>query len=65
MTPSGAPVSDDSEISVYVRENRDVIANVLRHSQDPYARACALAILMNGGTARDVETVKQEVEEVC
>lgn len=55
----------DQDLSTYVRENRDVLANVLRHSQDPYARACALALLMNGGTARDVESVKQEVEEIC
>lgn len=53
------------EIAEYVRENRDVIANVLRHSQDPYARGCALALLMHGGTSRDVESVKQEVEEIC
>jgi hypothetical protein len=55
----------DADLSTYVRENRDVIANVLRHSQDPYARACALALLIHGGTSRDVETVKQEVEEIC
>ena len=53
------------EISTYVRENRDILANVLRHSQNSYARACALAILIHGGTARDVESVKQEVEEIC
>lgn len=58
-------MNTDNDISAYVRENHDVIANVLRHSQDPYARACALALLMNGGTARDVESVKQEVEEIC
>lgn len=55
----------DDDLTTYVREHRDVIANVLRHSQDPYARACALALLIHGGTTRDVETVKQEVEEVC
>jgi hypothetical protein len=56
---------EQPEITTYVRENRDVIANVLRHSQDSYARACALALLMHGGTSRDVESVKQEVEEIC
>jgi hypothetical protein len=58
-------MSTDNDLSTYVRENRDVIANVLRRSQDPFARACALALLIHGGTARDVETVKQEVEEIC
>jgi hypothetical protein len=60
-----ASASSADDLSAYVRENRDVIANVLRHSQDPYARACALALLMNGGTKRDAESVKQEVEEIC
>jgi hypothetical protein len=57
--------TNDEDLSTYVRENRDVLANVLRYSQDPYARACALTLLMRGGTARDVESVKQEVEEIC
>lgn len=57
--------ADGQDLSTYVRENRDVLANVLRHSQDPYARACALALLLHGGTTRDVESVKQEVEEIC
>ena len=56
---------DEDDLSTYVRENQDMLANVLRHSQDPYARACALALLVNAGTTRDVESVKQEVEEIC
>lgn len=51
--------------TAYVRENPDVLANVLRNSQDSFARACALAILTYGGTTRDVETVKQEIEDIC
>lgn len=58
-------MTTEQDLSTYVRANRDVIANVLRHSQDPYARACALALLMNGGTARDAKSVKQEVDEIC
>lgn len=46
----------------YIRENHDMIAEVLRTSQDPYARACALVLLKHGGTERDIEMVKQEVE---
>lgn len=53
-------MSDD--IVTYVRENRDIIAGVLRHSQDPYARACALVLLTHGGSERDVEAIKEEVE---
>jgi hypothetical protein len=57
--------SEPDDLATFVRENRDVLANVLRHSQDSYARACALALLVNAGTTRDVESVKQEVEEIC
>jgi len=58
-------MSMNTDAEEYVRENRDVIADVLRHSQDPYARACALALLKLAGTERDAEMVKQEVEELC
>lgn len=57
--------SEPDDLATFVRENQDVLANVLRHSQDSYARACALALLVNAGTTRDVESVKQEVEEIC
>ena len=57
--------SEPDDLATFVRENRDVLANVLRNAQDPYARACALALLIHGGTTRDVESVKQEVEEIC
>lgn len=53
-------MSDD--IAAYVRENRDIIADVLQYSQDPYARACALVLLKYGGSKRDVEAIKEEIE---
>jgi len=56
-------MSTTEDIRDYVRENRDEIAHVLRHSQDPYARACALVLLREGGTERDAEKIIQEVEE--
>ena len=51
------------DIESYVRENQDFIADVLKKSEDTYARACALVLMKYGGTERDVELVKQEVEE--
>lgn len=53
-------MSDD--IAAYVRENHDMIADVLQYSQDPYARACALVLLKHGGSERDIEAIKEEVE---
>lgn len=52
----------DAEIRLYVKENLDLLADVLSHSQDPYARACALVLLKRGGTKRDVEAVKEEID---
>ena len=46
----------------YVRDNYDLIADVLRYSQDAYARACALALLANGGTQRDLERIKADLD---
>ena len=49
-------------LRAYVRENHDLIADVLVHSEDAYARACALVLLTEAGTPRDAEAVKREVE---
>lgn len=46
----------------YVRDNRDLIADVLRYSQDSYARACALALLANGGSKRDLEEIRADLD---
>ena len=51
------------DVESYVRENQDFIADVLKQSEDTYARACALVLIKYGGTDRDVELVKQEVEK--
>ena len=56
------PATTDDEIGEFVRENQELLADVLRHSEDAYARACALVLLKRGGTERDVEVVKDEVD---
>lgn len=59
MSSADAP----SEVREYVRENPDILADVLKHSEDPYARACALVLLAYGGTERDADVVKQEIDK--
>lgn len=54
-----------NDIQEWVTENRELLATTLRHSEDPYIRACALVLLRHGGSERDKEAVKREVEEVC
>lgn len=46
-------LSQTDDLTDYVRENHDVIADVLRTSRDPYARALALLKQRRGGTERD------------
>lgn len=46
----------------YVRENHDELAHVLRHGDDLYARACAYALLVRGGTKPDIEQVRRELD---
>ena len=58
-----SPESLDPE--EYVRENRELLAEILRHGDDPYVRACALVLLKEAGSERDVEAVKQEVDKLC
>lgn len=58
-----SPSDDSVEIDQYVRRHRDVITDVLRHSDDPYARACALVLLKHGGDEPELDEVIQELEQ--
>lgn len=44
-----------------MRENRDLLEDVLRFSQNPYARACALVLLKHGGTVREVSAIQDDL----
>jgi hypothetical protein len=48
----------------FVTENRDLLREVLRFSQDPYSRACALVLLKHGGTERDLRAIEEELSTV-
>lgn len=68
MSKSDEPNATDTAATdpeQYVDENRDLLVDVLRHGDDPYARACALILLKEGGSERDVEEIKREIEERC
>jgi len=60
---SDAETPDD--LTTFVRENRELIAEILRKGDDPYTRACALVLLKHGGDERDIEAIKKEVEKLC
>lgn len=58
------PSIETQSMEQYVTQNRDTLVEVLRHCDDNYTRACALAMLKNGGDARDIELVRRELAEI-
>lgn len=46
-----------------VREHHDMLVRVLRHSSDPYARACAWTLLDAGSDAPTLEQVEREIQQ--
>ena len=52
----------DEDVREFVRENRELIADVLRYSRNSYARACAFVLLKHGGTERDVDAIEADLE---
>lgn len=51
----------DSDVRKFVKDNRDLLQDVLRFSQNPYARACALVLLKHGGTEREVSAIQDDL----
>lgn len=56
--------SIDEDPRDFVKGNRPLISDVLRYSQDPYARAWALVLLKHGGTERDVRAIEEDLDEI-
>lgn len=48
---------DDIDPETYVQENRDRLVQIIRHSDDPFARACAWTML-------DRYTPDREIDEL-
>lgn len=45
-----------------VDEHREMLVRVLRHSSDPYARACAWTLLDAGSDAPKLEQIESEIQ---
>lgn len=46
----------------YVRENQDLLVRLLKHGDDEFVRALALAALVKYGTDPELEAVQRELE---
>lgn len=55
--------ADDPE--TYVRENRDTLVEILKHGNDDFVRALALAALVEFGEDPDIEAVKRDLERAA
>jgi hypothetical protein len=45
----------------YVREHRETLIEIIKHSDDKFIRALSLAALVRYGTDPDVEQLKEEI----
>lgn len=51
-------------VEAYVADNRERLERVVRHSNDPYARACAWTILDAGTDQPELERLQEELERL-
>lgn len=58
------PVEEYNSVAEFVDENREMLERVLQHSNSPYARACAWALIDAGSDAPDIVRLKRELEDV-
>lgn len=61
---AGIDSDGDESLDEYVQENRELLTQTLRQTNDPYTRACVLALLKRGNTERHVEEVKQDLDRL-
>ena len=60
MTKDGS-----DQVREYVKNNRETLAYILKHSEDQTVRSLALAALIRGGNERDREEVKREIDRIA
>lgn len=51
--------------NVYVRENKDDLVRIVKHGDDEFVRAMALAALVEFGDDPDLVTVRNEIERAA
>lgn len=58
---------DTDEISPeeYVHNHRDTLVEIIKHGNDEFVRALALAALVEYGGEPDIEVVKREIDRVA
>lgn len=52
----------DVDPDEYVRENRETLVKIIKHGNDEFVRALALAALVEFGGDPDIEQVRRELD---
>lgn len=55
---------DTPDPETYVRENRETLVEILKHGNDDFVRALALAALVEYGDEPDREAVRRELDQI-
>lgn len=55
---------DTPDPETYVRENHETLVEILKHGNDDFVRALALAALVEYGDEPDRETVRRELDQI-
>lgn len=58
-------MSSADDPQAYVRENRETLVEILKHGNDDFVRALALAALVEFGDDPDIEAVRRELDRVA
>lgn len=56
--------SADTEPDRYVRENRETLVRIIKHGNDDFIRALALAAIVEYGGEPEVETLRRELDRL-
>ena len=48
----------------YVRENRETLVEIIKHGNDDFVRALALAAIVEYGGEPEIETLRRELDRI-
>jgi hypothetical protein len=56
--------SATSDPDRYVRENRETLVRIIKHGNDDFVRALALAAIVEYGDKPEIETLRRELDRL-
>ncbi|AXG11666.1 hypothetical protein [Haloplanus rubicundus] len=56
--------SADTDPDRYVRENRETLVRIIKHGNDDFVRALALAAIVEYGGDPEIQTLRRELDRL-